>query len=112
MSDTESGAPPAPEEEATLEDRLNALQAAYEGVVADLDVIGKAAVDRMNETEMAIAHVLALEAVLVELMKAHPIDPEAVKAGIKAKTAEISGNPDGSPLVLQAAQEILALAKG
>lgn len=90
---------------------MNALQAAYESIVGDLDVVGRAAVDRMNETEMAIAHMLALEAVLVELLKAHPIDPEAVKTDIKARTAEISGNPDGSPLVLQAAEEIMALAK-
>jgi hypothetical protein len=65
----------------------------------------------MNETELAIAHMLALEAVLVELLRVHPVDPEAVKADIKARTAEISGNPEGSPLVLQAAEEIMALVK-
>ncbi len=110
MSDTDNETSPA-SEEATLEARVNALQAALESIVSDLDVVGQAAVDRMNETEMAIAHMLALEVVLVELLKAHPIDPDAVKADIKARTAEISGNPDGSPLVLQAAEEIMALAK-
>ena len=111
MSQQENGATAA-QTAGSTELRLAALEAAVEAISGNLDVIGKSAVDSMNETEMAVAHLLALEAIVVQVLKAGPVDADAVKAAIKEKTAEISGHPEGSPLVIQAAERILGQAAG
>ncbi len=114
MSETEKGSPGQAAETfmEQLENRgffkqIEELEASLKIISSELNTIGKAAVDRMNETESTFAHVLAIEAILVEMLKANPVDAEAIKTVIKNRTAGISGVPEGSPMVVEAAEDIL-----
>jgi hypothetical protein len=69
-------------------------------VIADqLHSFGDVVSNRMSELENLAAHVLAIEAVLAVVLREHPVDPEKLKAEVVKRTADISGNPDGSPAV-------------
>lgn len=92
--------------------QIQGLETNLSKLAEDLRALGKTATQRLEETDSLAAHVLAVEAILTVLIKSVPVDAEAVKAVIKEKTAEISGNPEGSPTVHAVAAEFLAKAGG
>ena len=99
-------------EEAGFFRQIQELEGTLGRVAGDLKVLGESTIRGLHETESLVAHVLALESMLTVLLKATPVDPEAVKAEIRDRTAAASGSESGSPAVLAAADAILARVKG
>jgi len=76
-------------------------------VIADqLQAFGDVVSSRMSETENLAAHVLAIEAVLAAMLREHPVDAEKLKTEVIRRTADISGNPEGSPAVHEIVAEL------
>lgn len=91
--------------------QIKDLESNLKIIAGDLTSLGTTATQRLEETESLAAHVLAVEAVLVALLKVNPVDEEEVRAGIKTSTAELSGNSEGSEAVLSIAEDILTKAR-
>ena len=89
-------------------EQIGDLEGNLKTIAGDLKVLGEATVQRLHETESLVAHVLAVEAVLQVVLRSHPVDPAAVKALVKERTAGVGDNADGSLAVLSVVDEILA----
>lgn len=89
-------------------EQLGSLEGKLTKIVTDLESLSKVATARLQETEDLAAHVLAVEAILEVMMRAAPPDGTAVREAIRERTAELSGDPEGSPAVLAAAAELIA----
>ena len=88
-------------------EQLGTVQSSLSQLAQDIAAIGDQATQRLDEMESIAAHVMAIEAVLAVMMKSHPVDGDAVRAEVTARTADLSGNPDGSPTVQAVAQDLL-----
>lgn len=85
------------------------------GIAEQLSTFAKTASQRLEETESMAAHILALQSIVAVLMRrAGGDDPlrlhGEVMDEIKSRTAQLSGNPEGSPAVRSAASSLLAPA--
>jgi len=88
-------------------DQVKSLQGSLSHLSEDIASIGDQATQRLAEMDSITAHVMAIEAVLAVMLKQHPVDADEVKAVVKARTADMSGQPNGSPAVQAVAQDIL-----
>ena len=98
-------------ESAGVFSQLGGLESKLTKIVTDLETLGKVASARLQETEDLAAHMLAVEAILEVMMRAAPPDATAVQQAIRERTAELSGNPEGSPSVLAAAAELIGRSR-
>ncbi len=89
-------------------EQIRDLDANIKKIVGDLETLGSLATERLRETENLAAHLLAVEAILAVILKTHPVDPEAVRSAIKQMTAELTGDPDGSPAVRSVVDTLLS----
>ncbi|MBE0532480.1 MAG: hypothetical protein IH626_16770 [Rhodospirillales bacterium] len=89
-------------------EQIRDLDANIKRIVGDLETLGALATERLRETENLAAHLLAVEAILAVILKTHPVDPEAVRSAIKQMTAELTGDPDGSPAVRSVVDTLLS----
>ena len=87
--------------------QLTELEQSLAAIAGELKTYGDTASERMRETENLAAHVLAIEAVLATLLKTYPVDAEEVAAAVKDRTAEMSGDAEGSPTVRSLALGLL-----
>jgi len=86
--------------------QIGELESNLKTIAKDLTSLGEIAGRRLEETESLAAHVLAIESALRVLIRKHPIDAEDVRAEIIEKTAALTGNEDGSPVVLSIVDEL------
>ena len=91
--------------------QIQELEGTLGRVAGDLKVLGESTVRSLQETESFVAHVLALESVVTVLLKAAPVDAEAVKAEIRSRTGATADNENGNPQVQAVAEAILARSK-
>lgn len=97
-------------EEAGFFRQIQDLEGTLSRVAGDLKVLGESTVRSLQETESLVAHVLALESVVSVLLQSTPVDAEAVKTEVRARTATAASEA-GNPKVLAAAEGILARAR-
>lgn len=87
------------------------LEGNLKTIADDLKVLGDSTLNRVQEVETLVVHVLAIEAVLTEMLRTHPLDVAAVKEEVRRKTAESSGQPDGNPAVNAIVDDLFERAK-
>lgn len=92
--------------------QINELEKNLKDIAEDLKVIGNATIQRMEETESLVAHVLAIESILTVALKSNAVDAEAVRRVVKEKTSQASGNAEGSPKVHAVVEDLLSRARG
>lgn len=92
--------------------QINELEKNLKSIAEDLKVLGDATIQRMEETESLVAHVLAIESILVVALRSNAVDAEAVRQVVKEKTSQASGNAEGSPKVHAVVDELLSRAGG
>jgi hypothetical protein len=88
--------------------QVEGLENNLKTIATDLKALGEATIQRLQETESLVAHVLGIEAVLQAILETHPVDAEKVRQIVKAKTAELVGGENGSPAVLGVVDDILS----
>ena len=88
--------------------QINELEKNLKSIADDLKILGDATIQRMQETESLVAHVLAMESILTVLMRSNPVDTVAVADVVKEKTSEASGDADGSPKVRAVVDDLLS----
>lgn len=93
--------------------QMKEVEANLTGIAEQLSTFAKTAGQRLEENESMAAHILALQSIAAVLLRrVGGDDPQRlnaeVMAEIKARTAQLSGNPDGSPSVRSAASTLLA----
>ncbi len=93
-------------------EQIKKLETNLKTIAADLASLGQTATQRLEETESLAAHVLAVESILAVMLKSNPVAADRVRAAVTDKTAELSGNSEGSPAVQQIVDDILERAGG
>ena len=97
-------------EEAGFFKQIAVLETNLNTIADDLKTLGQATLDRTSETETLVAHVLAVEAILKAMLRAAPIDIDAVRDVIRQTTAEATGGAEGNPKVEAIAETIIQAA--
>lgn len=91
--------------------QIQEIEGSLKGIAEQLANFAHTATERAQETESFAAHILALQAIVAVLARHANVPPELVTAEvrdeIKARTAKLAGNTDGSPEVLAVAQALL-----
>lgn len=88
--------------------QINEVEKNLKSIADDLKILGNATIQRMQETESLVAHVLAIESILTVMMRSSPVDAVAVADVVKKKTSEASGDADGSPKVRAVVEDLLS----
>ena len=91
--------------------QINSLEENLKVIAGELKAFGESTSRRMEETENLATHVLACESILAVVLKAYPIEAENLKAEVKTRTAELTGQEDGSPTVQALALDLLDNSK-
>jgi hypothetical protein len=114
MADQEGQQPGAPSSEvieqlrrAGFFDQMGGLEQNLKVLADSLKSLGDATVQRVQEMDSLIAHVLAIEAILGTILKTHPVDGAAVRALVRQRTGDISKDGQGSPAVLSVVDDLL-----
>lgn len=89
-------------------EQINDLDRNIRAIAEDLKGLGQAATQRVQETENLATHLLAVEAVLLAVLKAHPVDEDAIRRQVRAMTAKLTGHEGGSPAVHAVIDSILS----
>ena len=92
--------------------QIKDLEGNLQNIAGALKVLSDTTVERVQETENLVAHVLAIEAILTVMLRMSPVDSEAVRALIKETTTAASDDGQGNPKVLSIAEGILSDAGG
>jgi hypothetical protein len=91
--------------------QIQEIEGSLKGIAEQLANFARTATERAQETESFAAHILALQAIVAVLARHANIPPDSVAAEvrdeIKARTAKLAGNADGSPEVLAVAAALL-----
>ena len=91
--------------------QIQEIEGSLKGIADQLADFARSATDRAQETESFAAHILALQATIAVLARHADVAPETIVAEIqdeiKARTAKLSGNAEGSPEVLAIARSLL-----
>ena len=88
-------------------EQIKNLETNLKTIAGDLTSLGQTATQRLEETESLAAHVLAVESILAVMLKSNPLDADQVRAAVTEKTADLSGNSEGSPAVRQIVDDLL-----
>jgi hypothetical protein len=92
--------------------QIKDLEGNLQSIAGALKALSESTIERVQESENLVAHVLAIEAILTVMLRANPIDSEAVGSLIKETTNASPGNGEGNPKVLAIAEGILSDASG
>ena len=91
--------------------QIQEIEGSLKGIAEQLANFARTATERAQETESFAAHILALQAIVAVLARHANVPPESVAAEvrdeIRARTAKLAGNADGSPEVIAVAQALL-----
>jgi len=77
-------------------DQIKEVEASIKQLQKDLIAIGEGVDGHYDQLDDIAAHVIALEAIMIEVMKKTEIDADAVKAWIVAATEGSTGQKGGS----------------
>lgn len=77
-------------------DQIKDIDGSIKQLKTDMVGIGKSAEAHYDHLDDIAAHIIALEAIVVALIRSNGIDADDVRNWVKHTTAECSGNPDGS----------------
>lgn len=88
-------------------EQIKNLETNLKTIAGDLTSLGQTATQRLEETESLAAHILAVESILAIMLKSYPVSVDQVREAVTQKTAELSGNSEGSPAVRQIVDDIL-----
>ena len=91
--------------------QIRDLESNLKKIAEELASFAKAASTRLEETESLAAHLLALQAIVVVLLRRVPVSDEEVRSEVKTRTAAITGNAEGSATVQSVAAEFLAAVR-
>lgn len=89
--------------------QFSVLEENLRTIATDLKGLGEAATQRIQETESLAVHTLAVEAVLLTLLRKYPLDADDIRATARMTT----GQPDsaeGNPAVMGVIDDLLAKA--
>jgi acyl-CoA synthetase (NDP forming) len=95
-------------EKAGFFSQIKELEGNLQSIAGALKVLSDTTVERVQETENLVAHVLAIKAILTVMLKTSPVDSAAVSGLIKETTTASSDNGKGNPKVLAIAEGILS----
>jgi len=98
-------------EKAGFFSQIKDLEGNLQSIAGALKALSDTTVERVQETENLVAHVLAIESILTVMLRTSPVNSEAVSALIKETTTS-SDNGKGNPKVLAIAEGILSDAGG
>ena len=84
------------------------MEGNLQSIAGALKALSDTTIERVQESENLVAHVLAIESILTVMLRANPVDAEAVRALIKETTKASSDSGEGNPKVLAIAEGILA----
>lgn len=79
-------------------------------IASDLKTLGTAATDRIQETESLAVHMLAVEAVVLTLLKKYPLEADDIKATARVTTGQ-PDSADGNPAVMAVIDDLLTKAR-
>ena len=99
-------------EKAWFFSQIKDLEGNLQSIAGTLKALSDTTVERVQETENLVAHVLAIEAILTIMLKTNPIDSVALSALIKETTNPSSDNGKGNSKVLAIAEGIVSDAGG
>ncbi len=77
-------------------DQIKEVEESIKQLQKDLVSIGEGVDGHFDQLDDIAAHVIALEAIMVEVMKKTEIDADAIKAWIVAATKDSTGQEGGS----------------
>ena len=77
--------------------QINELEKNLKSIADDLKILGDATIQRMQETESLVAHVLAIESILTVMMRGNPVDADAVADVVKDKDRRSVGKRRQKP---------------
>lgn len=77
-------------------DQIKDIDGSIKQLKTDLVGIGKSAEAHFDHLDDIAAHIIAIEAIVVALIRSNGIDAAHVRKWVKESTAESSGNPEGS----------------
>jgi regulator of replication initiation timing len=91
--------------------QIKDLESNLKLIANELSTFAKSAAARLEETESLAAHLLALQAIVTVLLRHTPLSDDEVQKEVKTRTAQLTGNPEGSPTVQSVAADLLAAAR-
>ena len=92
-------------------DQIKEIDGNIKNIRDDLKNVGVAVDDHFDQLDDIAAHVIALEAVLVEMMKTADVDIDAVKAWIVDATEGSTGKEGGSKKAKMVVDQLLEEVK-
>jgi hypothetical protein len=92
--------------------QIKDLEGNLQSIAGALKALSEGTIERVQESENLVAHVLAIETILTVMLRANSINSEAVGSLIKETTNTSPGNGEGNPKVLAIAEGILSDASG
>lgn len=92
-------------------DQIKDLDGNIKQLRADLKNIAGAADAHFDQLDDIAAHIIALEAILVSVMKQVKVDPEEVISWVKEMTDEGGDRPDGSTKARTIVEQLIETGK-
>ena len=92
-------------------DQIKEIDSSLKGLRDNLKHIGGAVDDQLDQLDDIAAHIIALEAVVVQMLKKAPIDAEAAKAWVVEATETSTGKAGGSTKARTIVEQLVAAAK-
>ena len=92
-------------------DQIKEIDSSLKGLRDNLKNIGGAVDEQLDQLDDIAAHVIAMEAVMIQMMKKAPIDLEEAKAWIVKNTETSTGKVGGSTKARTIVEQLVAAAK-
>jgi len=89
-------------------DQIKEIDTSLRGLKDNLKNIGGAVDSQLDQLDDIAAHIIALEALLVQVLKTTAIDVEAAKAWVVAATEKPTGNLGGSTKARMIVEQLAA----
>jgi len=97
-------------EDAGFFTQIKDLEKNLQIIAGELKGLAEIATKRLEETESIAGHLLALESILLVLMREKGIEADAVREAARIRTSMVAGD-GGSPAVLNIVNDILGRAQ-
>jgi len=92
-------------------DQIKEIDSSLKGLRDNLKNIGGAVDEQLDQLDDIAAHIIAMEALVIEMLKKAPVDLEAAKAWIVQNTETSTGKAGGSTKARTIVEQLVASAK-
>lgn len=92
-------------------DQIKEIDGNIKNVRDDIKKVGVAVDDHFDQLDDIAAHIIALEAIMVQIMKSFDVDTDAVKAWIVDATEGSTGKKGGSKKAKMVVEQLLEETK-